>query len=182
MLPTRKSQHHKFLQFPYSLFFLTFSLISFCSHGLKRDTAAGRYIFIYFRYTANRHATTLGQQEFISYYFLLVIYYHILYVILYIMLIQIFSPFFVFFFVFFLLFFFLHLHFIQIPVHNTAIYIHIRVYVTLPPFFFFCFSYSYILFSQHPEARQSFFTMMKGSASIEFTASYLPVSFQFLLE
>lgn len=87
MLPTRKSQHHKFLQFPYSspssLLFLS-SRFLVCSHGLKRDTAAGRYIFIYFRYTANRHATTLDQQEFISYYFLLVIYYRILYVILYI--------------------------------------------------------------------------------------------------
>lgn len=157
MLPTRKSQHHKFLQFPYSLFFLTFSLISFCSHGLKRDTAAGRYIFIYFRYTANRHATTLGQQEFISYYFLLVIYYHILYVILYIMLIQIFSPFFVFFFVFFLLFF-LHLHFIQIPVHNTAIYIHIRVYVTLPPFFFFFVSLILIFYSRNIQRPDSHFS------------------------
>lgn len=157
MLPTRKSQHHKFLQFPYSLFFLTFSLISFCSHGLKRDTAAGRYIFIYFRYTANRHATTLGQQEFISYYFLLVIYYHILYVILYIMLIQIFSPFFVFFFLFFFFFFFLHLHFIQIPVHNTAIYIHIRVYVTLPPFFFFV-SLILIFYSRNIQRPDSHFS------------------------
>lgn len=181
MLPTRKSQHHKFLQFPYSLFFLTFSLISFCSHGLKRDTAAGRYIFIYFRYTANRHATTLGQQEFISYYFLLVIYYHILYVILYIMLIQIFSPFFVFFFCFFSSFFFFASSFYSNSCSQHSD-IHTYSCICNTASLFFCFSYSYILFSQHPEARQSFFTMMKGSASIEFTASYLPVSFQFLLE
>lgn len=181
MLPTRKSQHHKFFQFPYSLFFLTFSLISFCSHGLKRDTAAGRYIFIYFRYTANRHATTLGQQEFISYYFLLVIYYHILYVILYIMLIQIFSPFFVFFFCFFSSFFFASSFYSNSCSQHSDIHTYSCICNTAS-LFFFCFSYSYILFSQHPEARQSFFTMMKGSASIEFTASYLPVSFQFLLE
>lgn len=150
MLPTRKSQHHKFLQFPYSspssLLFLS-SRFLVCSHGLKRDTAAGRYIFIYFRYTANRHATTLDQQEFISYYFLLVIYYRILYVILYInayiyIYIDFFSIF-CFFFLFCFFFFFFFCIFILFKfLSSTQRYTYICVYC-LP---FFCFSYSYILF------------------------------------
>lgn len=102
--PTRMFRHHKFLQFPYTPSSLLPprppSRFLVCSRGLKRETAAGRCIFIQFRYTANRHATTLGQQEFISHYFLLVIYYHTLYIIQYML--RLYRYFFSIFFFFFL--------------------------------------------------------------------------------